>query len=278
MKTIACLLLATLLHCLTHELNCYKFSDSDLIPARFLRRVNNPDPYQQLGEDNDLVLSAANRQKSLYPEAEASLAAGVHYQRALSAIAAEQALLAAAAHRNSNLDESEDEQQPQPRYSEELHLDDFIQDDDEDEDDVEETESAEFKATDPRDEETESHSSLIAGHQYVSGGAGEGKQHLHPDGAVDNKEEVKTDEDLPAYCDPPNPCPVGYLGEDCDARPFEEFTAAYSKTYQEQQNCMCDDDHNVCQPTSPSGAAKGKPSEKMSDVLGSMQMTDVDVN
>ena len=89
---------------------------------------------------------------------------------------------------------------------------------------------------DPREEETESHSSLGSGFQYVSGGAGEGKQHLQPDGRLSNKDEVKTDEDLPAYCHPPNPCPVGYNGEDCDRRPYEEFTAEYSKNYQEQQN------------------------------------------
>lgn len=100
--------------------------------------------------------------------------------------------------------------------------------------------------TDARDEESESHSSLVSGFQYVSGGAGEGKQHLTPDGHMSNKDEVKSDEDLPAYCHPPNPCPVGYIGEDCDSRPHEEFTSEYSKRYQEQQNCMCDSDHNEC--------------------------------
>jgi hypothetical protein len=98
-----------------------------------------------------------------------------------------------------------------------------------------------------KDEEIESHSSIGAGFQYVSGGAGEGNQHLHPEGDVGNKAEVKSDEDLPAYCDPPNPCPVGYTGDDCDKRPFQEFTAEFSKIYQEKQNCMCDDDHNDCQ-------------------------------
>lgn len=27
------------------------------------------------------------------------------------------------------------------------------------------------------------------------------------------KQEMKTDATLPAYCNPPNPCPVGYTGE-----------------------------------------------------------------
>jgi len=108
-----------------------------------------------------------------------------------------------------------------------------------------------------KDEEMESHSSIGAGYQYVSGGAGEGNQHLHPEGDVANKAEVKSDEDLPAYCDPPNPCPVGYTGDDCDKRPFHEFTAEFSKIYQEKQNCMCDDDHNDCQKsTSKSNAGE----------------------
>ncbi|KAJ8931326.1 hypothetical protein NQ314_015772 [Rhamnusium bicolor] len=49
---------------------------------------------------------------------------------------------------------------------------------------------------------------------YVSGGAGEGNQLLRPEG-LKNKQEVKTDSTLPAYCNPPNPCPVGYSGEFC---------------------------------------------------------------
>lgn len=44
------------------------------------------------------------------------------------------------------------------------------------------------------------------------GGAGEGVQTLNPENPVRNKNEVKTDATLPAYCNPPNPCPVGYTG------------------------------------------------------------------
>lgn len=47
---------------------------------------------------------------------------------------------------------------------------------------------------------------------FPAGGAGEGKQHLRPDGAIKNQHQVKTDAALPAYCTPPNPCPVGYTG------------------------------------------------------------------
>lgn len=37
----------------------------------------------------------------------------------------------------------------------------------------------------------------------IKGGTGEGKQ---------QPKEVKTDKVLPAYCNPPNPCPIGYTG------------------------------------------------------------------
>lgn len=66
----------------------------------------------------------------------------------------------------------------------------------------------------PRKESLER--SLLYGHQYVQGGAGEGRQHLKPDGSVDNVQVVKSDSVLPAYCNPPNPCPVGYTGKSGD--------------------------------------------------------------
>lgn len=53
------------------------------------------------------------------------------------------------------------------------------------------------------------HSSLWS-NQYVSGAGGDGHQLFRPEG-IKNKHEVKTDT-LPAYCNPPNPCPVGYTG------------------------------------------------------------------
>lgn len=54
--------------------------------------------------------------------------------------------------------------------------------------------------------------SPLWGQQYVSGGAGEGQQRLKPDGSAMNHQQVKTD-NLPAYCNPPNPCPVGLTGK-----------------------------------------------------------------
>ena len=46
-----------------------------------------------------------------------------------------------------------------------------------------------------------------------TGGAGEGTQHLTPEGKQNNTQEVKSDEALPFYCHPPNPCPKGYTGD-----------------------------------------------------------------
>lgn len=97
-----------------------------------------------------------------------------------------------------------------------------------------------------RDQEHEMHSPFITGYKYVSGGAGEGKQHLSPNGEIPNHPEVKTDEELPSYCNPPNPCPLGFEANDCDASPMLKFTAEYSRLYQTEQDCQCDNDHDQC--------------------------------
>ena len=92
-----------------------------------------------------------------------------------------------------------------------------------------------------RDQEYIEHSSLF-GHQYVTGGAGEGIQRLKPDGSIPNIQVIKTDSVLPAYCNPPNPCPPGYTEEDAC---IEEFTntATFSRDFQAQQQCICDTEH-----------------------------------
>ncbi|UXI17569.1 putative U3 small nucleolar RNA-associated protein 11 [Sarcoptes scabiei] len=92
----------------------------------------------------------------------------------------------------------------------------------------------------PRKEFLE-HSSLY-GHQYVQGGAGEGSQHLRPDGSIPNIQVIKSDSVLPAYCNPPNPCPIGYTSEDGCLEEFEN-SAEFSKEYQSSQECMCDSEH-----------------------------------
>lgn len=85
-----------------------------------------------------------------------------------------------------------------------------------------------------RDSEYLQHSPLF-GHQYVDGGSAEvGLHHFNT--------QPKTDATLPAYCNPPNPCPVGYTEEQGCTEVFEN-TAAFSRDYQASQECMCDGEH-----------------------------------
>lgn len=103
-----------------------------------------------------------------------------------------------------------------------------------------------------RDQEYLQHSSLW-GHQYVSGGAGEGESARKYQqrsmasqysilGPHQIKPQVKTDASLPAYCNPPNPCPVGYNEDQGCTLDFEN-TASFSREYQAAQECMCDAEH-----------------------------------
>lgn len=86
-----------------------------------------------------------------------------------------------------------------------------------------------------RDSEYMQHSSLW-GHQFMSGGGGEGPHVV--------KTQVKTDATLPAYCNPPNPCPVGYTEDQgCTATQDFENSASFSREYQAAQECMCDSEH-----------------------------------
>ncbi|KAL6257083.1 hypothetical protein P5V15_012016 [Pogonomyrmex californicus] len=54
--------------------------------------------------------------------------------------------------------------------------------------------------------------------------------------------DEKAENPLPAYCTPPNPCPVGYTSENNCLTDFEN-TAAFSRDYQSAQDCMCDTEH-----------------------------------
>lgn len=102
--------------------------------------------------------------------------------------------------------------------------------------------------TDTRDSEYIGHSSNAAtdGFIYMSGGAGEGKQHLTPSGSMKNVHQVKSDEALPFYCHPPNPCPKGYTGED-GCQELIEDTADMQKAWIEKMMekglCTCDEEH-----------------------------------
>jgi len=91
-----------------------------------------------------------------------------------------------------------------------------------------------------RDQEYLQHSSLF-GHKVISGGAGESTLKVKGQKVPS---DVKTDAVLPAYCNPPNPCPVDYTSEDgCIESHSFENTAAFSRAYQASQDCMCDTEH-----------------------------------
>jgi len=47
---------------------------------------------------------------------------------------------------------------------------------------------------------------------------------------------------LPAYCDPPNPCPLGYTSHDGCIEDFEN-SSEFSRIYQSRQKCICDTEH-----------------------------------
>jgi len=47
---------------------------------------------------------------------------------------------------------------------------------------------------------------------------------------------------LPSYCDPPNPCPIGYTTADGCLEDFEN-SSEFSRRYQATQKCICDSEH-----------------------------------
>lgn len=118
---------------------------------------------------------------------------------------------------------------------------------------------------DTRDSEYIGHSSNAGsdGFIYMSGGAGEGKQHLTPSGSLKNIHQVKSDEALPFYCHPPNPCPKGYTSES-GCQQLIEDTAEMQKAWIEKMMdkglCSCDEEHMFECPTSDREVS-AKPSE-----------------
>uniref|UniRef100_A0A915PWG6 Neuroendocrine protein 7B2 n=1 Tax=Setaria digitata TaxID=48799 RepID=A0A915PWG6_9BILA len=78
--------------------------------------------------------------------------------------------------------------------------------------------------------------------ESVIGGAGEGSQLLRPDSDFEEREKVKSDNILPLYCEPPNPCPLGYTAADGCLEEFEN-SAEFSRNYQARQTCICDQEH-----------------------------------
>lgn len=94
---------------------------------------------------------------------------------------------------------------------------------------------------------------LSFGHKYMTGGAGEGDQRLRPEDDFEHRQQIKSDSVLPAYCEPPNPCPVGYAPKDGCLEDFEN-SAEFSRNYQAQQECLCDQEHMFNCPSKDSDA------------------------
>ncbi|CAH1173466.1 unnamed protein product, partial [Phaedon cochleariae] len=113
-----------------------------------------------------------------------------------------------------------------------------------------------------RDREYLRHGSLW-GNQFISGGSGEGNQLLRPDEGMKNNHEIKTDSTLPAYCNPPNPCPVGYSEDQGCIEEFEN-SASFSRRYQAAQDCMCDTEHMFECPN-PGSMSEGDSMDLMDD-------------
>lgn len=71
-------------------------------------------------------------------------------------------------------------------------------------------------------------------------------------GKLPSRPRVKNEVTLPAYCNPPNPCPVGYT-EDQKCQTDFENTSTFSRDYQAAQECMCDNEHMFDCPTKQTG-------------------------
>lgn len=92
-----------------------------------------------------------------------------------------------------------------------------------------------------RDQEYLQHSTLWS-HQK-SNENGSDRHRIQASGLKGAKDE-KSESALPAYCTPPNPCPVGYTTENHCITDFEN-TAAFSRDFQSAQDCMCDKEHMI---------------------------------
>ncbi|PVD26768.1 hypothetical protein C0Q70_14446 [Pomacea canaliculata] len=89
-----------------------------------------------------------------------------------------------------------------------------------------------YSETQVRDQEHLEHSALQGLHA-VAGGTAEGQP---------PQKQVKTDKPLPAYCNPPNPCPVGKTAADNCVENFEN-SMDNNKEILAHQDCPCDTEH-----------------------------------
>nr|CAG4641196.1 EOG090X0DEG [Eulimnadia texana] len=93
-----------------------------------------------------------------------------------------------------------------------------------------------------RDQEYLQHSSLFSKMHNSENNADEFKDSASASKVVAGLNSKTSGAVLPAYCNPPNPCPLGYTAEDGCLEDFEN-TAAFSRDYQASQDCMCDMEH-----------------------------------
>lgn len=108
---------------------------------------------------------------------------------------------------------------------------------------------------------------FVNGEHKVSGGAGEGTQKLGPLGQFTNAQESKNDQ-LPSYCHPPNPCPVGY-DSDTFSSPCEHgvvdsirFNKHYIWNKMSTGACTCDTEHMTSCPTPAAAEADARDEEQ----------------
>ncbi|XP_035727542.1 uncharacterized protein LOC118443929 [Vespa mandarinia] len=93
-----------------------------------------------------------------------------------------------------------------------------------------------------RDQEYLQHSTLWS-HQHANDYyRGNDRHRIQQSIGLKGGKDDKTENALPAYCTPPNPCPIGYTSENNCLVDFEN-TAAFSRHYQSLQDCMCDTEH-----------------------------------
>ncbi|KAK2581883.1 hypothetical protein KPH14_002344 [Odynerus spinipes] len=113
-----------------------------------------------------------------------------------------------------------------------------------------------------RDQEYLQHSTLWS-HQHANDYYRGNDRHRIQAGGLKSGKDEKTENVLPAYCTPPNPCPIGYTSENNCLVDFEN-TASFSRHYQSLQDCMCDTEHMAgCSTNSVSNS--GLPSMRISN-------------
>ncbi|XP_015182892.1 PREDICTED: uncharacterized protein LOC107069795 [Polistes dominula] len=102
-----------------------------------------------------------------------------------------------------------------------------------------------------RDQEYLQHSTLWS-HQHANDYYRGNDRHRIQAAGIKGGKDEKTENALPAYCTPPNPCPIGYTSENNCLTEFEN-TATFSRHYQSLQDCMCDTEHMADCPSNSNG-------------------------